>query len=249
MTRSLFLVLPVLAMGAVVYGSERRIDELTDPLEILQKADAATKAVDAVKYNVRFSGGGDAGAQAPSVEGSVLLSGWFAGAPEKFLCEAKVRQPDSRETLTLTAGSDSQVFYLIDHYAKKAHVDINPGVVGATGRAALALRVLEFVAEAPFGDEINARSRVLKGIAKIGDEECYEIDIVYAVPGAPEATWFFSTRDFLPRGVLRKFKTPQGEQANQQWTLTDLVVDPKFFKDPFKLRLPSGYTRTDEFAR
>ena len=41
----------------------------------------------------------------------------------------------------------------------------------------------------------------LKGSKKISGEDCYEIHVVYASENAPEATWYFSKKDFLPRRV------------------------------------------------
>ena len=86
-----------------------------------------------------------------------------------------------------------------------------------------------------------------KGITKIGDEECYEINVVYA-RSQGEATWFFSKKDFLPRRVDRVVtRQAGGEKATTQLIVTDLVVNPKFPDDPFKLVVPEGYAKTDKF--
>ena len=107
--------------------------------------------------------------------------------------------------------------------------------------------MLEFVHPTPFSDEINADKKELTGSKKIGGEDCYEVHVVYA-GGRAEAIWHFSKTDFLPRARHDIFTTPAGEKGGQQRILTDLVVDPKFDKDAFKLTLPKGYTKTDDFA-
>ncbi len=224
-----------------------RNSDLTDPIEILKKVDAAAKAVKSVKYKITFKGSGAAESRVPNVEGTVIMSGWSSGAPRKFRCEARVRRPGSSEVVEITVGSDGEDFYVVDHKAKKAYVDIDPEVMGTTGRPAMLLRVAEFLHPSPFGDEINSEAQELKGSKKIGGEDCYEVRVSYGRRGR-EAIWHFSKKDFLPRARLDRFTTPSGEKGGQQRTITDLVVDPKFDKDAFRFRLPKGYTRTDDFA-
>jgi outer membrane lipoprotein-sorting protein len=55
-------------------------------------------------------------------------------------------------------------------------------------------------------------------------------------------------KDFLPRRVERTFPTQGGEMGGRQTTLSDLVVNPALEKDAFKLKLPEGFTKTDDFA-
>ena len=247
MTRTMFLVLGLGMIPTATYALQTKADELTDPVEILKKADAAAKAVGSVKYKVSYKGTGSAGAQAPTIEGTVLMDGWFEIAPDKFLCEANVKQPGSSEVRTITVGSDTQTFYVIDHQAKVAYVDFVPRVFGSTGRTALNLQVAEFVHPTPFHDEINGRKQELRGSKKIGGEECYEVYVVYT-NRLLQTTWYFSKKDFLPRGVIRRHPGPSGERLEEQWTLTDFVVDPEVGKDSFKFRLPAGYTKSNDPA-
>lgn len=245
MERAICLVLGLGMIPAAAYAVQNKGDELTDPVEILKKADAAAKSVDSVKYKVSYKGSGSAGAQAPTIEGTVLMDGWFENAPDKFLCDANVKQPGSSEVRTITAGSDTRTFYVIDHQAKVAYVDFVPRVFGSIGRSALNLQMSEFVHPNPFRDEINGRKQELRGSKKIGGENCYEVYVVYT-DRLQQAIWYFSKKDFLPRGVIRRHPGPSGERLQEQWTLTDVVVDPEVGKDPFKFRLPAGYTKSND---
>ncbi|UCC31045.1 MAG: hypothetical protein JSU86_01970 [Phycisphaerales bacterium] len=247
MNKAIFLVLGLGMIPAAAYALQAKGDELTDPLEILKKADAAAKAVESVKYKVSYKGRGAAGAQAPTIEGTVLMDGWFESAPDKFLCEANVKQPGSSEVRIITAGSDTRTFYVIDHQAKVAYVDVFPRVMGSIGRPALSLRMVEFVHPSPFSHEINSRKQELRGTKKIGGEDCYEVYVVYT-NRLLQAIWYFSKKNFLPRSVIRRQSGPSGERLEEQWTLTDVVVDPDVGKDPFKLRLPAGYTQSHDPA-
>ena len=65
--------------------------------------------------------------------------------------------------------------------------------------------------------------------------------------GDQESVWFVSTKDYLPRRRDSIF-IRDGERQGTQIVLTSLEVDPKFTKSPFKLELPEGFTKTDDFA-
>ena len=60
-----------------------------------------------------------------------------------------------------------------------------------------------------------------------------------------EAVWWFSKRDFLPRGVQRVMNTPSGQRAIQQWQITNLAPDPRLAEDAFKLVIPEGYEKIE----
>lgn len=244
---STLLALCLVPLAAYSQDKGKPTGELTDPLEILKKVDAAAKAVKAVKYKATFKGTGNTASRAPEVEGTVTFVGWAGGRPEKYRIDAKVKRPGSSDVTELTVGGDGDEFYVIDHKNKKAYVDIDPAVIGTMGRPAFALLTTEYVHPTPFTDEINGDKQELKGSKKIGGEDCYEVHVIYA-GGRGKAVWHFSKKDFLPRARLDLFTTPGGEKGGRQRILTDVVVDPKLDKDVFKFKLPEGYTKTDDFA-
>ncbi len=247
MKRSISVLAVLCCLAVAVCAGADEPGELTDPIEILRRVDAASKAVAAVKYRGKLTGTEAAKSHIATVEGTVIMSGWANSAPQKYRCDVKVAQPGSSEVKHITIGSDGAAFFLIDHEAKKAYQGSRPAVLGPTGAMAVALWLREFLHETPFTEEIEGDKQELKAGITIGGEECYEIHVVYA--GAiGEAVWWFSKRDFLPRGVQRFIRTPSGERAAQRWELTDVVVDPKLAKDTFKLVLPNGYTKTNEPA-
>lgn len=243
-----------LALAPTAVAQEAGVDptkekaELTDPVEILRKVDAAARAVKVVKYTAKSKGLLAAEARTPVAEGTAILSGYAAPMAAEWYFDIKVQRPGSAETDELSAGSDGDMFYLVDKAAKIAYEDIDPAVLGRRGQIVQrSITMIEFVHPTPFSDEINGRSQELKGITKVGDEECYEIHVAYA-QGNQEAHWFVSTKDFLPRRVDRFFTAPDGGRQGTQLILTSLTVDPKFDKSPFKLALPEGFTKTDDFA-
>ena len=144
-------------------------------------------------------------------------------------------------------GSDADEYFLLDPKTKIAYVDIDDSVQGTAGRMSQFLGMREFIHPTPFSDEINGDKKELKGVKKIGDQECYEIHVVYS-GGQGEATWCFSKKDFLPRRVDRWQRGPSGERGATVVILTDLKADPKIDPSIFKVKIPDGWTKTDEPA-
>jgi outer membrane lipoprotein-sorting protein len=222
--------------------------ELTDPTEILKKADEACKAVDSVKYTATFKGMGAGEAKEPKAEGTVYLFGFKNNSFEKARFEAKVTPPGSTEAKEVIMGTNGNEYYLIDPSKKIAYVDIDPAVLGGTGRMAGVLTMGEYVHDRPFSDEINAEKKEFKGSEKIGSEDTYHVWVNYGQQNQ-EADWYFSKKDFLPRRVDRKLASQSGgEPRGSRLLVTSLTVAPKPEKDPFKFELPEGYTKSDDFA-
>jgi hypothetical protein len=252
MKRTLCLLLSVSFVSLAAYGQEpTKPDELTDPLEILKKVDAAARAVSSFKYK--------SVAEAPAafaarfgyqkIEATFIVNGVTNGQPEKFFVDAKITLPGEAGTRRVTAGSDNDMFYIIDHQGKIAYEDIDPAVMGAAGNFLQRAMMIELSHPTPFSDEMNGRSRELRGSETVGGEDCYVVHVVYASEQSPEATWSFSKKNFLPLKRIDAYGTPGGGQpATHVKTLTDLVVDPKVTDEMFQLKLPEGYTKTDDFA-
>lgn len=242
-------LLMCLSLGSVgVYADDKKPPELTDPLEILRKVDAAAKAVQSVKYEVIVEALGEDAAQRGKTKATFIAAGFANGAVLKYRADATVTMPGTTEARMLSVGTDNDMFFLIDHRGKIAYEDMDPAVIGRAARVFQQAQVIEFLHDTPFSDEINARSRKLLGSKMIGDEDCYEIQVVYAAERAPEATWYFSKKDFLPRRRIDKYTMQEGGTRLRQKTIQGLVVNPKIDHNTFRLKLPDGYTKTDDFA-
>ena len=216
-------------------------------IEILKKVDAATRAVHAVRYKGTVTGTGGAAAFVPTLEGTAIISGEFGGSYQKFRFDVKVKTGDSEEVKRFTVGGDGDIYYLIDWQNKIAYEDLDPAVVGSDGDAARRLGMVEFIHPKPFSDEINAQRAELKESVKIGGEDCYVIDVTYA-GGSGRSIWYFSKKDFLPRRRDQVFTRPGRPESTIERVITDLVVDPKLDDAMFKLDLPEGFKKTDDFA-
>ncbi|MCH8146697.1 MAG: DUF2092 domain-containing protein [Planctomycetes bacterium] len=236
----------MLWVPVVLAGADDKSPDSDKATKILEKVDAAAKAVHAVKYDVVAKGSG--GGQTFELKGTYTFSGLEGFQPKKFLAELEVTAPGASETKKYTGGSDGENYFVIDHAEKKAYVDIDPAVMGTRfARVFAAGLMLEFVHDRPFSDEITAESKIIKGTKTIGGVECFEIDINYRADGGQKATWCFSKKDFLPRKRVDTFRRGENE-STQEKTITNLVVDPKIDDATFKMKLPEGYALVDDFA-
>ena len=237
---SVFLTFGVLG-GVRAHGE----GELSDAAAVLSKAQAAAKQADIVRYTVQYLPSGWLTSRVPRIEGTVIVGDQSKWKLDRFRCDIKIRKPDSEETVELTAGCDGEVYFLIDPRTKTAHEDMDPTVMGSNSRNVQRVVLSALGAAEPYSDEIKAEKKELREAVKIGEVECHQ---VYAKLTEREVLWFFSKTDFLPRRLERVATNPAGEVATVQLTVTGLVVNPKPSSNPFKLVVPEGYKKTDQFA-
>jgi outer membrane lipoprotein-sorting protein len=245
------LVLGVLAAGWV--GAQEppaqapAKEQQPEAIEILKKVDAATKAVDSVRYKATSVPSGPAAAGAASSEGTVVMEGWTGRGPQRFRVDARMKRPDDPAPVEMSAGGNGDEYFLIDRSTKKAYVDMDPNVLGRSGQRLMGLMMLEFVHDKPFDDELNANVVKLLGKEVVEGEECYKIEIGYG-GGQGTTTWFFSTKDYLPRRRIQPFRNREGAEGTVERTISALEVAPKLDASIFKLQLPEGFQKIDDFA-
>ncbi|MBI1826505.1 MAG: hypothetical protein HY287_09885 [Planctomycetes bacterium] len=221
--------------------------DLTDPTEILNKANDATKQTKVVSYNATLKGTGANETKMPSVSGSVIMTRLKNNDPEKYLIKGKLQQPGSSDVHEYAAGTNGDKYFLIDMDGKKAYEDIDPQSMGKSGRALKGLFMRELAHDAAFDDELKGEKKELRGSAKVGDEDCYQIFVKYA--GQPqEAVWYISKKDFLPRKREQAGTMQNGDKAGMEVAITELNTAPKIDDSTFKLTLPAGFTKVEDFA-
>ena len=236
----------LLAYPALADDKDKTGAELTKGREILKKAGEAVKKVKLVSYKADYQGTKWVTQYVPAVTGTAILGEQSKWEIPSFFCKVKLQKYGSEETKEFTAGSDGDLYFVIDPSTKMAHEDMDEAVLGSENRNIQRVLMREFSQPESFAELLEAESIELKGTVKIGDEECYEVNVKTERP--PELLWYFSKRDSLPRKVVRIYKNPEGEEGTTELTVFDLAVNPKLDKDPFKLVVPPGYTKTDEFA-
>lgn len=214
--------------------------------KILEKTAAALEKVKFVAYNAKYQGVAWIRDHVADVEGSVLLGEPSEYDIQRFRCEVKLTPQKSEETFELTAGSDGDLYYLIDQANKTVYADIDAAVLGTHDRNLQRVLMRPFVAKDPLSDELKAEEVELLETTVISGEPCQQVRIT--VSESRHTVWFVSKRDWLPRRVDRFYKNGKGEIGSTQLAISDLVAESKFKLGPFKLTVPQGFTKTDEFA-
>ena len=213
-------------------------------VEILTRSDNALKAVTSVRYHSVSTPEGIAVNFVKPSEGEALLFGWIGQLPEKMYVDVKVT--DGEEVTRITGGGDGDSYFVIDHNGRKGYEDMDTGVLGGFAATLRAILVPEFVHEAPMGDEISAETIELLEDHEVSGEACHQIRVVYS-GGRGESVWSIAKSDDLPRQRKQVFNTPQGV-GSLTYRLVELEIDPKFDDSAFKMKLPEGYERIDDFA-
>lgn len=244
----LICVLAVVGFSGSVWAQSG--PKLTDPVEILKKADEASKPIKSYRYTASFEPLHSDAEKLPKVTGKIVVIPPVEKKPAQFRSEAKITKPGSSDVEEVTTGCDGDNFYVIDGKNKKVYVDVDPAVLGSFRRLANALRMQEYGHETPFQDEINGKVKELKGVETVGDEECYHIHVEYAAPAEGLATdWWFSTKDFLPRRADRvRTDSASGQKGGGKLEITGLEINPNADAKIFALAVPEGYTKVDDFA-
>lgn len=251
MKRAICLLMALSLMPALARAGDEKKKEtkdLTDPTEILKKVDTACKAIKAASYDLSLKAMVADQEQFSKFEAKVIISGCTGRRPDKSFIDLRTAPPKATEIQRITSGGDGDMFYVIDHRNKKAYEDLDPNVIGSFGRLLNGAVMIEFVIGEPFTDEINGKVKEFKGSKVIGGVDCYEVYVVYNTPGDNAATWYFSKKDFLPRGRIDETKLRDGRPWHQEKMLSNLLAEPKLDDDDFKVKLPEGYTKTDDFA-
>lgn len=251
---SLSALIVLFIAGGLLAQQEEPKPESSEPvksekaIEILKKADEAIKKVKAVEYDAKVIGTGAAADRAGEARGHVVLAGEFVGrSPSKHVTQVEIKPPDSQEVRKFTVGTDNDTFFLIDPAEKTVYEDIDPAVLGRRGDIARVVWMIEYVHATPFNDELDGRVVEFKGTTEVAGEDCYEIRVHYSTSDQ-WATWFFSTKDYLPRRVLREYPQPDGQVAGRDLILSNVAADPKLGEDAFTAKVPEGFKKTDEFA-
>jgi len=240
----------LLSSIAFAQDAPKKEADLTDGKEILKRADAAAKAVRVIKYTAVAKGLGADEPRRPTVEGSAIFGGWLSGGPAKYRFDVKVKKPGATDVSEYTAGTDGEIVYLVDSSAKTVYADMDPAVLGGSGRFARSILVGKIVDPDAFKDELAAEKVELKGTISVEGHDCYQVNVDFG-PDRGEVIWYLSKSDFLPRKTERIFPQPNGEKGGRTVTLSNVVANPKppaDGTDPFALVVPEGFKKTDDFA-
>jgi thiol-disulfide isomerase/thioredoxin len=208
-------------------------------MEVLKKAQAAAKGLDALEYEAEFRCGGVMTSFLRDQAGKVTLARG-SNAPPRLRLDATMLPADEKGSLTFQMASDGVMNYVIDHRKKRyvcADMHDSSAVMGMPPTGLL-MPVL--MSASPFREEMRAKSVTYEGTEKVGQVECHVVLVQYAGPDN-SARWSFSTKDFLPRRVQRTVTMPNG-RGTSGLLLKSFKQNPPLSKELFRLPRPEGYT-------
>ncbi len=256
MRRTIWLWLSLTLAVPAAYAQQREekpASQPADPVELLKKADAACKLLKEVAYEVNYEATGELKAgvgrmQAKVIAARVRSKDDVLGLGQKFVIDARVIKAGADESQHVTVGTDGEKFWVVRHDAKKVHEDVDPAVLGQTGGGVVGAMMFEYLHPAPYDDEIKGKQRELLASKTIEGVDCHEIRVVYASEQAPKTTWYLSKKDYLPMRRIDEVTMPDRKKYTVEKTVSKLDTNPKLDEDAFKLKVPEGYTKTDEPA-
>jgi hypothetical protein len=243
-SRGLLALTAVLVACPAVLGGDEP-DAAKQAKDVLKQAREAVSKVKTASYMADYSVTGFATQFVPAVKGKVVIGPASKHEVERFLAKVEIRRDGSEEALELLAGCNGDEYFLIDEKSKTVYVDLDPAVLGSQGRNVRRVVLSEFHEKEPFKDALEADEIALDGSETVASEECHRIKI--KGDRGSETTWWISKEDHLPRRVMRLFR--RGEDVGTtDLLISSLELNPQFEDDPFRVRVPDGFRKTDEFA-
>lgn len=217
-----------------------------DGKAVLNKMQDAARAAKTLRYEAEYLAEGWLTAFVPNLRGTAVVGKQSEHKVERFFADVVLKTGNSDEEIKLSAGCDGDKYFLIDSRTNKAYEDMDPAVLGRQGRNIRRVVLTDFGAADPFADELKTESIERKESTTLDGHECHVVECVQSKDR--KTTWYISGKDWMPRKVVRTIVNDKGETGTITFTLSKLTVNPKLDADPFKLQLPEGYTKTDEFA-
>jgi outer membrane lipoprotein-sorting protein len=233
-------------LGVLAEEEGKKTAELTDAKAILERTAEALKKVQTVSYEVEYNVTGWFAKFLPNIRGTIVIGKDTPQKVQRFHSTLTVQKVGSSESTEVNAGADGNIYFVIDPNTKVVYADIDPAVLGKAQWGVQFSMVREFAEAEPFADALKSGEVRPADSARVDEEDCYALWI--KSPTNPEALWFFSKRDFLPRRISFRQTNDEGKEATAENILHKLTVNPTFVKNPFELVVPEGYTKTDEFA-
>jgi len=249
MKRYSAMMLLCLAVGVAARAQESEDGSSREATKLLKKSAAALKKVHRVTYEADYKGTAWIKALVPEVTGTVTIGSRSKYDIDPFLTEVKITkstEEGAEDPVSLTAGCDGDIYFLIDEAAKTVYADMDPLVLGRHSRDIRRVVVSNFADPKPYGDIDEATSVKILDTASVAGVPCHVVSVEAEQP--PVVTYYLGTRDYLPRRIVRTYENPEGDEGTTDLTLRDVSPNPSFARNPFDPVVPSGYTKTDEFA-
>lgn len=255
MKRSMLLVFGIFVVVAFAMGGtanatdegEKVAVQSGEAKEILKKCAEALKKIKVAEYHGKYEGTGWVRQYVADVEGHAVLGEPAEHDVPRFQCEVKITPPNSEETAEFTVGADGDLYYLVDPEKKIVYADMDDAVLGSQQRNFQRVLLPDFVAKEPLEADLKVDNIELKETVDVDGEACHQVRVIQSE--TREVIWYIAAKDFLPRRVDRVYRQEAGgEEALTRLDIANLKAKSTLDTASFKLTVPPGYMRTDDFA-
>lgn len=232
-----------------------------DVIELLKKADAATRAVRAVEYEGELYGTGALKDRIPRVRGTLKVKhgkrslldavAGRAGGVQVLRFDGTIRSPGNDEPIAVKIVTDGKQVSCINE-TEKTFVQGKSAQVRGVLSAVNMFQMQEYLYPTPFSDEIEAKVARHEGAKRVGKVKCDVVFVVYQ--NDSKSRWYFGREDHLPRRVDRianvdvwgwqqngKDESDDATKSAYVVKITSLNTQPTFTADDFILRRPKGF--------
>jgi hypothetical protein len=218
-----------------------------DAAAVLTQAATALSKAKVVQYTAEYSADGWVTSRVPAVNGSVVMGPKADYDVDRFRLSVSLTPYESKETASYTAGCDGDTYYLSDAKTKTVYADMDPAVMGSNARDVQRVLLRNFSqTEDWMKEELDAQAGAVGEEETVGGEPCHRIDVT--ISDRERRAWFFAKSDLLPRRVDRIYLDPDGKEGVTRLVIKDLKARSKLDLSPFKVEVPAGFTKTDQFA-
>lgn len=209
-----------------------------DPNALMAQAEAALKAVKAVRYSASGEPEGVLATRYERMSGTVTMVAAPGGFAPKLRVEVQTTPVGKSEAQRLEVVFDGREIAVADHGPR--HYVRNPAPIGLNllGRV-LPVIVREFVVDDPFGGDLTPKSMSYIGFEKVAGVACDVVETV--LKDSSRVQWALGREDHLPRRVKRILNAPGGLVALTT-TITRLDVNPTVEDSAFQLARPDGFS-------
>ncbi len=242
-------------------GNGAAANDNPDVIELLKKADAATRAVRAVEYEGELFGTGALKDQISRVKGALKVKhgrrslldavAGRASSSQVLRFDGSIKLPGIDEPIVVKIVTDGKQVYCLNE-TDKTFVQGESAQVRSLLNAVKMFQMREYLFPTPFSDEIEAKFVRYEGTKKIGKVKCDVVFVVYQDDS--KSRWYFGRDDYLPRQVDRLARPSlwgrrtgrlDGSDAPTESAyvikITSLNVQPTLSAEDFVLTRPKGF--------
>ena len=213
---------------------------------VLKKSREAIKKTKVVSYNADYTATGYIKQWVSDARGQVIVGEKAKFDVPRFRLDITMAGQEDKPEKRYSLGCDGDEYFLIDEESKTVYADLDPAVLGSNSRAFRRVILPEFGDAEAFKEELKAETVELRDAESVGGEDC---DVVFVKnESPPDIMWWISKKDQLPRQVRRLYKQEDRGEGTTELTLKQLQANPSVKEDPFAVRVPEGFKKTDEFA-